>query len=117
MQGRRVFMSGLLPLAAAGLLPARRAAAQFYPPRPYGNDDEEEHRRYEERRRDEERRRHDYYEQHGQGGDRTFALEQRRNERVLALQQQLARHQIDRRQFDYGVAEIDRELNAQLFGQ
>ncbi len=116
MHNRRVFVLGLLSVAALGMVPVHRAAAQFLPPRPYGDDDEVEHRRYEERRREEEERRHAYYEQHRQG-DRTFELEQRRNERVLVLQQQLARREIDRRQFDYGVAEIDRELNDRLYGR
>ena len=113
MLQRRWVVTGLFALAAVP------AVAQGYPPpRPYGDDDEEEHRRYEERRREEEERRRSYYGSRGPGeGGRTYALEQQRNERVLHLQQQLGRGEINRRQFDYGVAEIDRELNDRLFNR
>ncbi len=119
MQERRRVVFGLLLAAASIPALSMRAWAQGYPPppRPYGEDDEEEHRRYEERRHEEYERRRGYYEGHGPGGGRTYALEEQRNERVLHLQQQLARGEIGRRQFDYGVAQIDRELNEQLFNR
>ena len=119
MQGRRHFSGGLLALALAGLGSAK-ARAQYYqqpgyapPPPRYSDQEEEEHRRYEERRREEEARRREYYEQHGRPGS-VVGLEEERNRRVLALQLQLQRGQIGRRQFDEQVAEVDRELHDRL---
>jgi hypothetical protein len=99
MYRRRLMMKRLLALAAVAVVPAGRAMAQYYPqqgypqqgypPPPYGGGPE----------------------------GRVAAIQRERNRRVLVLQEQLSHGQIGRRQFNEGVAEIDREMNARIYGR
>ena len=105
MHERRLMMKGLLAALAVGTAPVGQALAQYYPPPGYPGP------RYDERRREEYEGRGGPYE----GG--VAAIQRERNRRVLDLQLQLRHGQIGRRQFNDEVAEIDREMNAQIYGR
>ena len=112
MYERRLMLRGLAAALVVGIAPTRQALAQYYaqpgyPPPPPGYPDP----RYEDHRREE-------YEGRGgpyQGG--VAAIQRERNRRVLDLQLQLRHGQIGRRQFNDEVAQIDREMNAQIYGR
>ena len=57
------------------------------------------------------------YQPGGPDERRVRFLQRERNRRVLAFQEQLERGEISRRQFDFEVAQIDREMNERIYGR
>ena len=57
------------------------------------------------------------YQPGGPDEGRIRFLQRERNRRVLALQEQLERGEINRRQFDFEVAQTDREMNERIYGR
>ena len=57
------------------------------------------------------------YQPGGPDEGRIHFLQRERNRRVLAIQEQLNRGEISRRQFNFEVAQIDREMNERIYGR